>query len=219
MKFIQQALLVMAWFSALTLSAAVQPQQLSATLKLKTPGNAAKEYTLALNGKRWEAKQALPVSIVQNIAAQEGDEKITLTLTATDDVYFHFSEHFLTGVNHREAQFYLPGFWYRQNLRSPKESPSFHTSDSWIFREDRLSTALVAVFDPANANCYSIMRSDEHKVDVLTTHTEGQVILSGKTSVGHLGFTNVKGKSALTFGFPYAEAPKDLQLTYNEEDI
>lgn len=35
--------------------------------------------------------------------------------------------------------------WYRRNLRSPQEAPSFHTSDSWLVREDRLSTPLTAI--------------------------------------------------------------------------
>lgn len=195
--------------SALTL----QPQQLKATIKIKVPGNAAQTHQLTLSGDRWEAKNQLPLNIRQQQTAQGDDQCITLTLTAQEDVYFHFGESFLTGTEHQQAQFYLPGFWYRQNLRSPKESPSFHTSDSWIFREDRLSTPMTTVFDPASQTSYSIVRTDGHDVDALTTHNQGEVILSGKTSVGYLGFENVGGKSALCFGFPYAEAPK----TYNRK--
>ena len=40
----------------------------------------------------------------------------------------------------------MPGFWYRRNLRSPKKAPSFHTSDSWLVREDRLSAPLTGIF-------------------------------------------------------------------------
>ena len=44
--------------------------------------------------------------------------------------------------------------------------------------------------------------------DALTTHKEGEVILSGKTSIGYTGFENLSGIASLSFGFPYKEAPK-----------
>lgn len=194
-------------------AAGLTPQQLQATLKLKTPGNEAQTYSLTLKSNRWEAAQALPLTISQTVVEKDGDQCIAVTLTAADNVFFHFGEQYLTTIDHQQAQFYLPGFWYRQNLRSPKESPSFHTSDSWTFREDRLSTPMTTVFDPSTDRAYSIIRSDRHDIDALTTHTEGEVILSGKTSVGFLGFENVGGKTALSFGFPYAETPK----TYNRK--
>lgn len=213
-RHIGSALMAAAWVATLAASAAtIQPGQLRATLKLKTPGNPAQCHALTLKAGQWGAQQAIPVSIRQNIADMQGDQHISVTLTAEADVYFHFSEDYLTAIDHKQAQFYLPGFWYRQNLRSPQESPSFHTSDSWIFREDRLSTPMTTVYDEATATSYSIIRTDSHDTDALTTHREGEVILSGKTSVGHLGFENVGGKTALSFGFPYAEAPK----TYNRK--
>ena len=192
----------------------LQNDQLQAVLKLKVPGNAAKAYTLSLrdNGT-WSASESLPVTVTQKVEQVQGDARMTVSITARENVFFHFSERYQTAVKHSEAQFYMPGFWYRQNLRSPKESPSFHTSESWLFREDRLSSPLVSVFDPSQGVSYSIMRQDTHETDALTTHTEGEVIVSGKTTVGHLGFENIGGKSALCFGFPYAEAPK----TYNRK--
>lgn len=33
-------------------------------------------------------------------------------------------------------------------------------------------------------------------------------MLSGKTSIGYTGFENKDGISALSFGYPYREAPK-----------
>lgn len=214
MKMIRKALMAMACIATLTASAVrVQPEQLQASIKLKTPGNYAKEYKLALKNNNWEATQELPLTIEQQLLDKNGDQNITIRLTAKEDVYFHFGANYLTGTDHKEAQFYLPGFWYRQNLRSPKESPSFHTSDSWIFREDRLSTPMTTVFNPAEGVSYSIICKNRHSHDALTTHTEGEVILSGTTTVGYLGFENVKGKSALSFGFPYAEAPR----TYNRK--
>lgn len=188
-------------------------QPIQAHIQLKSPGNAAKDYSLTLKGDLWQSSQSIPVSITQRINASGNDKQISITLSASEDVYFHFSADYVTNASHSTAQFLLPGFWYRQNLRSPKESPSFHTSDSWTFREDRFSTPIVAVYDEASSTTTAIMRTDAHPTDALTTHREGQVILSGKTSVGYLGFKNVGGKSALSFGFPYEETPK----TYNRK--
>ena len=188
-------------------------QPIQAHIQLKSPGNAAKDYPLTLKGDQWQSTQSIPVSITQRINASGNDKQISITLSASEDVYFHFSADYVTNASHSTAQFLLPGFWYRQNLRSPKESPSFHTSDSWTFREDRFSTPIVAVYDEASSTTTAIMRTDAHPTDALTTHREGQVILSGKTSVGYLGFKNIGGKSALSFGFPYEETPK----TYNRK--
>lgn len=102
----------------------------------------------------------------------------------------------------------MPGFWYRRNLRSPKEAPSFHTSDSWLVREDRLSTPLTAAFNPASGTSMSVIRIDKFDKEALTTHKEGEVILSGETSIGYTGFCNVDGMTVLAYGFPYKEAPK-----------
>lgn len=213
MHMFRKSLIAAFCLAGLAANAAVTPDQLRATLSLKTPGNAAEQYALTLRGESWEAATNLPVSITQRLTGQGDEQTITVTLTAQSDVYFHFAEELMTEIEHKDAQFYLPGFWYRQNLRSPKESPSFHTSDSWIFREDRLSTPMTTVFDPKSERSYTILRTDRHDIDALTTHTYGEVILSGKTSVGFLGFAGEAGKTALCFGFPYAEAPK----TYNRK--
>ena len=102
----------------------------------------------------------------------------------------------------------MPGFWYRRNLRSPQQAPSFHTSDSWLVREDRLSTPLTAIFDEKSKKSMSVIRIDKFGDEALTTHKEGEVILSGKTSIGYIGFENVSGEAVLSFGFPYKEIPK-----------
>ena len=77
-------------------------------------------------------------------------------MTALDDVYFNFGEQVMTGCHHDDCLFYMPGFWYRRNLRSPQEAPSFHTSDSWLVREDRLSTPLTAIFDEKKFDCVGV---------------------------------------------------------------
>ena len=85
----------------------------------------------------------------------------------------------------------MPGFWYRRNLRSPKEAPSFHTSDSWVVREDRLSTPLTGIFDEKQKKYMTVVRRAEYIQDALSTHKEGEVILSGTTSLGFTGFENL----------------------------
>lgn len=51
-------------------------------------------------------------------------------------------------------------------------------------------------------------RIDNFANEVLSTHREGEIILSGKTSIGFTGFENQNGVATLSFGFPYREAPK-----------
>lgn len=105
---------------------------------------------------------------------------LTVRLTAAEDVYFNYRQSLLTGYRHEDCQFYMPGFWYRRNLRSPKEAPSFHTSDSWLVREDRLSAPLTGIFSEKDKKFMIVNRLDDFAVDALSTHKEGEVILSGK---------------------------------------
>ncbi len=185
-----------------------------ATISLKVPGNPANHYPLTLgpiseNG-RYELKAAtnIPVSIRQQVSDKNGEKQIILVIEAKEDIYFNYLQSLNTGFDHDDCLFYLPGFWYRRNLRSPVNAPSFHTADSWTVREDRLSTPLSGAFNEKNGDYITIIRIDDFKYDALTTHKEGEVILSGKTSVGAIGFENQKGKTALVFGFPYQETPK-----------
>lgn len=103
---------------------------------------------------------------------KDGKQRITVTLKALENVYFNYGEQIKTGYKHSDCQFYMPGFWYRRNLRSPKEAPSFHTSDSWLVREDRLSTPLTAAFNPASGTSMSVIRIDKFDKEALTTHKE-----------------------------------------------
>ena len=154
------------------------------------------------------ASEKLPLDIIRQVVDKDGKQRITVTLKALENVYFNYGEQIKTGYKHSDCQFYMPGFWYRRNLRSPKEAPSFHTSDSWLVREDRLSTPLTAAFNPASGTSMSVIRIDKFDKEALTTHKEGEVILSGETSIGYTGFCNVDGMTVLAYGFPYKEAPK-----------
>lgn len=194
-------------------AANVAPEDISASISLKVPGNDAKQYPLALQKMQdgmysCRASETLPLDIIRQVVDKDGKQRITVTLKALENVYFNYGEQIKTGYRHSDCQFYMPGFWYRRNLRSPKEAPSFHTSDSWLVREDRLSTPLTAAFNPASGTSMSVIRIDKFDKEALTTHKEGEVILSGETSIGYTGFCNVDGMTVLAYGFPYKEAPK-----------
>lgn len=138
----------------LTANAADAVEGLSASIAIKKPGNKAVSHTLNFIRQEVETDaytlQAsdgeLPLNIVQTVSNDGSRRRITVSLTAHSRVYFNFKERLSTGFSHDDCLFYMPGFWYRRNLRSPKQAPSFHTSDSWTVREDRLSTPLVAAF-------------------------------------------------------------------------
>ena len=194
-------------------AANVAPEDISASISLKVPGNDAKQYPLALQKMQdgmysCRASETLPLDIIRQVVDKDGKQRITVTLKALENVYFNYGEQIKTGYKHSDCQFYMPGFWYRRNLRSPKEAPSFPTSDSWLVREDRLSTPLTAAFNPASGTSMSVIRIDKFDKEALTTHKEGEVILSGETSIGYTGFCNVDGVTVLAYGFPYKEAPK-----------
>ena len=189
------------------------PEDISASISLKVPGNDAKQYPLALQKMQdgmysCRASETLPLDIIRQVVDKDGKQRITVTLKALENVYFNYGEQIKTGYKHSDCQFYMPGFWYRRNLRSPKEALSFYTSDSWLVREDRLSTPLTAAFNPASGTSMSVIRIDKFDKEALTTHKEGEVILSGETSIGYTGFCNVDGMTVLAYGFPYKEAPK-----------
>ena len=181
------------------------------TISLKTPGNPAVDYLLPPrpgDGRfMLEADRTLPVSIVATETPHDAGSTVEICITALDDIWFQYSQTFDTGFTHDGCQFLMPGFWYRQNLRSPKEAPSFHSADSWTVREDRLSAPLTGIFDPASGKFHTVLRECGPGCDALTTHKSGEVILSGNTSIGFTGFENIEGRAALRFGFPYQETP------------
>lgn len=201
------------FLAGITRAGATNDLPVSASLSLKVPGNDAKHYELTLTEQAdgmfvCRAAEELPVAITRRVEEKAGNSRITITLRAQENVYFNYSERVQTGYRHDDCLFYMPGFWYRRNLRSPKEAPSFHTSDSWLVREDRLSTPLTAAYDEKSGKSMSVIRIDKFDKEALTTHKEGEVILSGETSIGYTGFQNVDGRTVLAYGFPYCEAPK-----------
>lgn len=191
------------------------PANVSSYIALKKPGNMSVYYPLKMN-KLTDQKFAyqlvgdseMPVLVYQNITDSGKTRQVVVWITALEDVYFNFGQQLKSNFRHDDCLFYMPGFWYRRNLRSPKEAPSFHTYDSWLVRDDRLSTPMTAVYDEKHNKFISVTRVANFECDALTTHNQGEIILSGKTSIGYTGFENVNGMTALSFGFPYKEAPK-----------
>lgn len=185
----------------------------STSISLKVPGNDAQHYSLTLQKQQdgiytCQSSEQLPLAITRQVVDKDGKQRINVVIKALDTVYFNYGEQIKTGYRHSDCQFYMPGFWYRQNLRSPEKAPSFHTSDSWLVREDRLSTPLTAAFNSSKGKSMSVIRIDQFDKEALATHKEGEVIVSGETSIGYTGFENVGGMTVLSYGFPYKEAPK-----------
>lgn len=183
------------------------------SISLKVPGNDAQHYLLTLQKQQdgiytCQSSEQLPLAITRQVVDKDGKQRINVVIKALDTVYFNYGEQIKTGYRHSDCQFYMPGFWYRQNLRSPEKAPSFHTSDSWLVREDRLSTPLTAAFNSSKGKSMSVIRIDQFDKEALATHKEGEVIVSGETSIGYTGFENVGGMTVLSYGFPYKEAPK-----------
>lgn len=183
------------------------------SVSLKVPGNDAQHYLLTLQKQQdgiytCQSSEQLPLAITRQVVDKDGKQRINVVIKALDTVYFNYGEQIKTGYRHSDCQFYMPGFWYRQNLRSPEKAPSFHTSDSWLVREDRLSTPLTAAFNSSKGKSMSVIRIDQFDKEALATHKEGEVIVSGETSIGYTGFENIGGMTVLSYGFPYKEAPK-----------
>ena len=183
-------------------------QDIEATLKLMQPGNAAVSYSLKLQGDQYVGDHSLPVEITRTVAKDGADDVVTIRIKANQTAYFNLGAKLKTHLATDGNEYYLPGFWYHKNLRSPKEAPSFKTSQSWNFRNDRLSTPLTSVFNAKSQQAVSIVYLPEKNVDTQAQLLEGDIILGGETSVGYLGFDNASGETSLTFGYPYDESPR-----------
>lgn len=186
-------------------------------LALRTPGGAATtcKLTSQANGGLMKPDNGatLPLKVFRTVTTDPAGEitTVTLEIKADQTCWFNISETEMLGTDadHNSCEFYMPGFWYHHNLRSPKEAPSFHTSDSWQVREDRLSSPLTGIYEPASGKAVTVLRinTDDH-ADCVLQNLSGDVLLTGHTSVGSTGFRNIDGKPALVYSYPYVEAPR-----------
>ena len=197
-------------FLALLQSAVMaQDISISADITLKSPGNPAETFSLSeTRDGILVSDRTLPVEIGRKTVQEDGLTRIELTITAEDLTYYNIGQTLHTGFGYEDCLFYMPGFWYRDNLRSPQTAPSFHTSDSWTVREDRLSTPLTGIYNTRTGEYCTVLRMDDFACDAQPCHTSGEVILSGETSIGYTGFNDNGGKADIAFGFPYREGPK-----------
>ena len=144
------------------------PENMKVELSLKVPGNNAVNYKLhpdklenSYFDYEWRSDNKLPITVFHKVEERDSCMRLTVQLTAAQDVYFNYRQLLSTGYRHDNCQFYMPGFWYRRNLRSPKKAPSFHTSDSWLVREDRLSAPLTGIFSEKEKRFMTVNRLDD----------------------------------------------------------
>ena len=114
-------------------------KRISAQVSLKVPGNQSRNYSLAFQGAvddkgiyLLESEEKIPLIITERIERDNVKCVMVVSITALEDVYFNYQQQLKTGFRHNDCMFYLPGFWYSRNLRSPKGAPSFHISESWL---------------------------------------------------------------------------------------
>ena len=213
----KQRQLLFLLLASLLSSVAVSAEEAKFHISLKQPGNLSTTYELHQQGPQLVADKKIPIIITKELSSTGNHQMLTLTLTALERVYYNIGVLLPTSFATDQCEFYLPGFWYHKNLRSPREAPSFHTSRDWTFREDRLSSPLTSVYDSSTGQTVCVLRMLDAPAEALTTHIEGEVILSGQSSIGYLGFEGSSGKASLAFGYPYQETPRryirKLQLT------
>lgn len=202
------------------------PDSLRVRMALKIPGNQAVIYQLypveiTAGEYEWRSDRSIPVKVVHRVTKENGGTVLIVELSASQPVFFHYDQEIASDFLHEDCQFYMPGFWYRRNLRSPHTAPSFHIADSWQVREDRLSAPLAGIYNDKTSRFLLINRLDDFMQDALSTHYQGEIILSGKTSLGFTGFQNQSGYAALSVGFPYRESPKSYvrKLTLAPETV
>jgi len=189
------------------------PDDLKFQLVLKTAGNPSTAIDL-VPAKYWEVfllegEDDLPVEIRATLKEPfKETRRITVIITALEDVALNL-RGFLSveGTGYEDAYFYLPGFWYRKNLRSPEGAPSVRSGKSWSVREDRLSVPMTGIFDTSTGKSVTIVRTDAIERDALMPYKKGEVIIHNHTDVGSVGFDAEGEEVMLTFGFPFSETP------------
>lgn len=193
-----------------TLSLTASAFNIAKQVSIKQPGNPAKVIQLHADGEQLKAAdgEEMPLLISEHLTNYGSDQIYTVTIQAKATTYYNFGASLATGIKSVDSEFYLPGFWYHRNLRSPKQAPAFHTSKSWNFREDRLSSPMTSIFDMAHGKSMAVIRQLDCPQECLTTHQQGEIILSGATSLGYLGLDCDQDEAKLTFGYPYIETPK-----------
>ena len=202
------ALTIISTLAFLQISGA-QGYDISAELTLKTPGNPAETYILTGDAEGpLKADCDLPVKVTRKITEKGDVTRVVLTVTAKETVYYNIGQKLNTGFATEDCLYYMPGFWYKHNERSPEGAPSSRIPGGWTVREDRLSAPLAGIYNKKNGAYCAVLRIDDFESDCQPCHQYGEVILSGETSIGYTGFNDNGGKADIAFGFPYREGSK-----------
>ncbi|UZJ43623.1 hypothetical protein OOT55_13280 [Marinimicrobium sp. C6131] len=182
---------------------------IESVLHLKTPGNPAESYSLSWkeSGKnRWRLMSDEVDGV--DISVRKRDDRYLFSVAAKRQIHFNLQNYLKTGMDYEQSDFLMPGLWYKKNVRSSDNSPKLGEGDSWSFREDRLSTPLTGVYDRSGGKTLTILRTDRHRTDAIALPGEGEMILSGHSDLGSLGFGRDAQGVYLQFGYPYVETPK-----------
>ncbi|MFS4455207.1 hypothetical protein [Maribacter sp. 2304DJ31-5] len=152
------------------------------------------------------------ISVKKTIEKDEnGAFTYTYQMTASRDMDIHLHKVWsVTDYSFDKAEFLLPGFWYKRNLRSPENAPSFKTAHLWSFREDRMSAPLAVVHDPTSKGWVRLERMDVLAQEGVPDATGGKIKV--RTDIGSLGIGKMGDDQVqLNAGFPFEEVPKSYQ--------
>ena len=109
------------------------PESISASISLKVPGNGAKHYPLTFqksqnnNGTYYlENSEKMPLTVSQNIVTGNDGLRISVSITALEDVYFNYNQQMATGFRHDDCPGRGPGAEAHrlQHHRGRKPSPA-----------------------------------------------------------------------------------------------
>lgn len=189
---------------------------ISTSLSIKGTGQEALTYELRKNkpsnNQGWfklVTSSEIPVEVYKRVDKVNINKyRVKIRVKALDNINFNLHNSLeLRDIRHKSAQFLLPGFWYRKNLRSPDNAPSMRKGDSWVVREDRLSSPLAGGYNPETKSGYTVLRTDSIFRDSGLPEKEGEIILAEITDLGGIGFGIIEENASLEFGFPYIESP------------
>ena len=190
------------------------------TLYAKIPGNPAKAYPIVVSPDLTTKNPFEKIDLKLSAKKIDSQRTIyTLHVRAKEDVNFHVQMNFeLKDMPHPDLDFLMPGLWYKRNIKISEGAPSMSISNSWMFREDRLSTPLTAAYNPTSQIYYALRRSDNLNHDYLLSYDSGEVILYGESDLGSLGFGEISGNTYLSGAYPVSESPgaytRKLKLTH-----
>ncbi len=146
----------------------------------------------------------------KTIVEENGAVSYTYTLHALKAQSIHLHKIWSVNSSFEKAQFLLPGFWYKRNLRSPENAPSFKVADLWSFREDRMSFPTAVLFDEDSKNWIRLTRADSLLFDETQDSISGNLTL--KTQIGSLGIGKWEAdKVQLNASFPFEEIPRSYR--------